>query len=90
MNLSEPLTVRRLIGQYDRYKFDFLENFLKEGMSFIDVGANLGDYTFFAARRVGSEGNVLSFEPEPNNYMWLKRGIAKNRFRNVDLKKFSP
>ena len=79
MNLSEPLTVRRLLGQYERDKFDFLEHFLKEGMSFIDVGANLGDYTFFAARRVGGEGNVLSFEPEPNNYMWLKKGIAKNR-----------
>jgi FkbM family methyltransferase len=86
MNLSEPLTVRRLLGQYDRHKFDFLEHFLKNGMTFIDVGANLGDYTFFAARRVGSEGSVLSFEPEPNNYLWLKKGIAKNRFKNVDLK----
>ena len=86
MNLSEPLTFRRLLGQYDRYAFDFLKNYLKPGMTFIDVGANLGDYTFFAARCVGAKGKVLSFDPEPNNNAWLKRGIAKNRFNNVDLR----
>jgi FkbM family methyltransferase len=36
---------------------------LQPGMSVIDVGANVGVYTFSAARRVGETGRVLAVEP---------------------------
>ena len=36
---------------------------LKPGMTFIDVGANIGYFTVLASRLVGPEGRVIGFEP---------------------------
>jgi len=45
-----------------------LARVLRRGDSFVDVGANWGYYTLLAARRVGVEGSVTAFEPEPYNH----------------------
>ena len=39
---------------------------LKAGDVIYDVGANIGDYTEKFAQCVGSEGNVVAFEPSPD------------------------
>lgn len=36
---------------------------LQEGMTVIDVGANVGVYTFSAAKKVGKSGKVIAIEP---------------------------
>jgi FkbM family methyltransferase len=38
---------------------------LLPGGVFVDIGANVGYYTLLAARRVGREGRVIAFEPNP-------------------------
>src|SRR5213083_889189 len=38
---------------------------LAAGDSFVDVGANVGMFTLMAARRVGTDGRVEAFEPNP-------------------------
>jgi energy-coupling factor transporter ATP-binding protein EcfA2 len=40
----------------------FLTN-LREGMTVVDVGANIGYYSLLAASNVGSGGRLVSFEP---------------------------
>jgi FkbM family methyltransferase len=85
LNLSEPLTLRRLLGQYEKQKFRLMRAYLKPGMTFVDVGANLGDYTFVASRLVRG-GKVVAFEPDPSNYSWLSKSIERNRVANVDLR----
>jgi FkbM family methyltransferase len=44
----------------------------------VDVGANVGWYTFLAAARVGAEGLVLAFEPDPENFHLLSTSLAEN------------
>ena len=54
-------------------------------MTFIDVGANKGDFTLLAARLTGSSGKVISIEPEPENHSMLQRSIALNAYANIKV-----
>ncbi len=68
---SEPETAR------------FLERFLKPGMVFFDVGANIGEFTLLASRRVAPHGSVHAFEAQPDTFALLERNCASNRAVNV-------
>jgi FkbM family methyltransferase len=56
---------------------------LHPGDVFLDVGSNLGLFTIFAAKRVGTDGVVLAFEPETNAYERLLENIRVNRLSNI-------
>ena len=43
----------------------------------IDIGANIGSFTFFAAARFPGS-RILSFEPDPANFRQLERNAALN------------
>jgi FkbM family methyltransferase len=58
----------------------FMSSTLQEGQVFLDIGANIGFYTLFAARRVGPKGRVYSFEPDPMTYESLTRSVGRNQF----------
>ena len=62
-----------------------LDAALSPGASFADVGANLGLYTLWAARRVGATGRVHAFEPVPDVRACLARNVALNGFGNVRI-----
>lgn len=62
----------------DRGLIRFLKRKLRPGMSFLDVGANIGFYTLIAAKRVGQSGYVYSFEPVHDTYMLLEENIRLN------------
>ena len=59
-------------GEVDKEIFLFLERFLKPGFIVVDVGANVGIYSEFAARRVQPNGIVYSFEPNADLLPRLK------------------
>jgi FkbM family methyltransferase len=50
-------------GNWFEKEMEFWRSWIKPGMTVIDVGANVGVYTFSAARQVGPEGRVLAVEP---------------------------
>jgi FkbM family methyltransferase len=58
---------------------------LRPGMTFYDLGANLGLFTLLAARLVTATGKVFSFEPDPENASNLRRNIDRNGFTNVTV-----
>jgi FkbM family methyltransferase len=64
---------------YESNLVRLLEERLGRGAVFYDVGANVGIFTFLAGLRVGAEGTVVAFEPEPNNIICLRRSIDLNR-----------
>lgn len=56
---------------------------LSEGMVFYDVGANVGFLTLIASRLVGPSGQVVAFEPLPENVRLLRHNLDLNRADNV-------
>src|SRR5690606_28121969 len=53
-----------LLGDIDRKVSTVIQRFVRPGDCVLDVGANLGVMTLYAARRVGSTGLVHAFEPQ--------------------------
>ena len=58
---------------------------LQPGGVFIDVGANIGYFTLLAAARVGPQGRVVAFEPNPDNCELLAESIRANGFENITV-----
>lgn len=50
-------------GRWFEKEMEFWRSWIKSGMTVVDVGANVGVYTFSAAQQVGSKGRVLAVEP---------------------------
>ncbi len=72
-------------GSFEPNEFAFLDRVVRPGMTFIDIGANEGLYSLFAARRVGRRGRVISVEPSSRERAILDSNIARNRLRNVTV-----
>jgi FkbM family methyltransferase len=56
----------------------WLRSSLRAGDVFLDVGANIGVYTLYAARLVGPTGAVYAVEPHVVNARSLLRNITQN------------
>ncbi|WP_297845383.1 FkbM family methyltransferase [Pseudomonas sp.] len=62
---------------------------LAEGMTFIDIGANIGYFSVLAAKRVGNQGKVFAVEPYPYNIKILHTNIELNSLNNVEILPFA-
>lgn len=62
-----------------------LRKLLKPGDFFIDCGANIGIWTLAAATRVGRDGGVYAYEPNPYCIDKLESAIEQNRLPNIHL-----
>lgn len=82
--LSDELALHYLLRrEFEADVCDFVRRYLRPGMVFFDVGANIGQYTLLAAKRVGGTGSVHSFEPAPLECFKLRRNVNLNGFENV-------
>jgi FkbM family methyltransferase len=57
-----------------------IEVYLRSGMTFYDLGANIGFFSLLAARLVGPEGRVIAFEADSVIAARLRENLARNRF----------
>jgi len=64
----------------------FLLSLSLEGQTIYDVGGDQGIYTVFFARKVGDNGRVITFEPNPESYRRIVANAELNQFRNVDVR----
>src|SRR5450631_3947654 len=62
---------------YEPYMAAAIRSNLSRGGTFWDVGANIGLFSLFAARIVGPEGNIISFEPSPEVFELLSQNVGK-------------
>jgi len=52
-------------------------NYLRPGMTFLDIGAHIGYYSMLASVVVGEKGKVYSFEPTPSTYKMLVSNVSE-------------
>jgi len=62
-----------------------IERMLGPGMTFVDVGANIGVHTVVTSKLVGQSGSVISFEPGQQARARLKQNIALNQLSNITV-----
>jgi FkbM family methyltransferase len=72
-------------GQYEHDVVIRLPSLVRNGMSVVDVGANVGYYTLLLSRLVGETGVVHAFEPDPDLFHALVHNVTSNRLANTKV-----
>ena len=78
--IAEFLSFQRL---FERAELALVAAFLKQGMTVVDVGANIGLYSTLAGKLVGPGGEVWGFEPSPESFVRLRKNLLLNGCRAV-------
>lgn len=68
---------------FERTEMQLVANLLKPGMKVVDAGANIGLYSLLASVRVGTGGQIWSFEPSESTYALLLDNLALNGVATV-------
>lgn len=90
LQLSEHMQRRIFwMGCYNENIAHLLKTLLKPGMTVLDVGANIGEISLLAAKRVGAQGQVFAFEPIDAIARQLARHVQMNRFNQVSIESFA-
>jgi FkbM family methyltransferase len=69
----------------ERAEETFYINYLREGMTVYDVGANIGELTLLFSRFVGQRGRVFSFEASADTFKKLDAVAGFTRRNNIVL-----
>lgn len=70
-------------GLYETDVTELILSRVGNGMTFVDLGANIGYYSLIAAHLVGEAGKVYAFEADREAYTYLIQNTADNLCHNV-------
>jgi FkbM family methyltransferase len=65
----------------------FVSKIVEEGATIVDIGANLGYYSYFMAKNMGAKGRLLAIEPIPLFVDIWKKNVKE--FENLDIEMFN-
>lgn len=80
---KDSILSRYIYKGFEKDEIIFLCKYLKQGDTFLDLGANIGLFSLYAAEIVTETGNIHSFEPTPKTYSRLIENIELNNFQNI-------
>lgn len=72
-----------ILGNHEPAVQELLAKVLRPGMVYYDVGANVGFFAVIAARILGPSGQVVCFEPLPQNARQIEYNAKLNGFANI-------
>jgi FkbM family methyltransferase len=70
--------LRGIAETYEPHVWPRVMSEIRRADTIIDVGAHVGLYTVAFGKRVGPEGRVIAFEPDPENFELLRQQISLN------------
>jgi FkbM family methyltransferase len=76
--LAPEVALRGELAEFETIQW--FRDVVREGMTVIDVGANVGQMTLELAELVGPSGRVIAVEPAPGNLELLRRHIEANGY----------
>lgn len=71
------------LGNYSPHIIYYMEKYLSDGDTFIDIGANIGYLSMIGANIVGKNGSVHAFEPVPYYFKLLKKLAQMNNVYKI-------
>jgi FkbM family methyltransferase len=63
---------------FDPVELQVLAAAIRDGFTFVDLGANVGVYSLFVAGLAGRKARILAVEPQPEIYRRLSFNVAAN------------
>ena len=74
----------------DWEEFNLIRNLLNPDDVVFDIGANIGSYTIWMSKFIGSNGTIHSFEPDESSFNRLKSNVNLNKIHSyVSLNKLA-
>jgi FkbM family methyltransferase len=73
------------LRNFETGELNFVQRFLRPGMTVLDIGAHQGLYTLLASACVARDGRVFAFEPSRRERRSLWLNLRLNRCRNVSV-----
>jgi FkbM family methyltransferase len=80
LQLTASLLQRRT---WDEPTTRLLSRIIRPGDRVLDIGANIGYFTVYAAALAGGAGHVHAFEPNPRTHALLAKNVRLNNFSHV-------
>ncbi len=60
-----------------------INNIIKPGMCFVDIGSNIGSYTLHVAIRSSNKARIIALEPQPETFRKLCFNLSINQISNI-------
>ncbi|MDP9339204.1 MAG: FkbM family methyltransferase [Acidobacteriota bacterium] len=77
---------RKLVNEgFEGKELHFVENFLRPGMTVLDIGAHHGLYSLLSSKCIGRKGQVIAFEASPRECRRLGQHVRVNGCANVRI-----
>jgi FkbM family methyltransferase len=76
-------------SSFEKNEIKLVIEYLKPGMTVVDVGANVGLYSILAGLNVGLAGKVFAFEPSEESHKRLLANLALNQVANIEVIKMA-
>jgi FkbM family methyltransferase len=89
MNISPAEKLGYLLGTDEPHLQKAIRKYVVAGDTVYDIGANVGYVSLSLAKRVGTGGRVIAFEPIPTNAQAFRQNIEINGIKNVQLLKLA-
>ena len=74
-----------LYGEWSEGENIVMSQFVNNGDSVIDIGANIGTTAISLSRSVGESGNVFAFEPQQIISQCLSANVLLNNIKNIEV-----
>ncbi|MFZ4115674.1 MAG: FkbM family methyltransferase [Chthoniobacterales bacterium] len=71
-----------LNNSWELSETDYVVSKLEDRSIVFDIGANIDCFTLVAAKHIGNEGAIYSFEPRPETAEILKRTLTHNKLND--------
>ena len=72
-------------GEFSEIELSIMNKFIEKNDIIFDIGSNIGAFTIPFAKKVGENGEVFAFEPQPFIFNLLKHNVKLNKLKNVNL-----
>ena len=75
----------KYLYKFDKEEINYILENLEVGDVAFDIGAHKGAYTYWMHKSVGKSGKIVSIDPQPILFKYLKKMIAIFAYENVTL-----
>jgi FkbM family methyltransferase len=84
LDITQDLDFNYAQNIFDKHEVEFLIANYQKDTYFLDIGANIGFYSFYVAQQI-PEAKIVAFEPDPYNADRLRKNIEINNFKNIKV-----